>query len=100
MPFVTKRYLELLESQVEEFKKLWQEERERADRLHDELLAQRGLNPATQIGIVTQQRKEAEEEERTKTMRKEMAELFGEQVDIEAMPSSLQADAERFVKGF
>lgn len=98
MPFVSKRYLNMLEKELVYWRERADQERERADRLHDGLLTQCGQLPVTEVVRHESVERRAAAEEMFDQHKRELDEMFAEIVNPEELPDELKADAARMIE--
>jgi hypothetical protein len=97
---ISKRHYNLLESELEYYRKLARQERERADRLHDLLLTHSGMPPTTDTVLESKKKFSSELEQARKEQEMQLAEMFSETMDSHSdldLPSELREDAEKMM---
>lgn len=80
MTLVGEKYLTLLESELQFYRNKFDAERERADRLHDQLLTVHGLEPATVTMINENEAKRAQVSDALGEQQRQLSELYAESV--------------------
>ncbi len=95
--WINRKYVEMLERELEYWRSRAETERRRADRLHDQLLVMHGQMPATET--VLDEEREAANKERDRYAQ-EMAEIYLEETeerdDDLALPVDIQEAAASF----
>lgn len=97
--FVSKRYLSLLEKEVAYWREKADQERDRADRLHDALLTQCGQLPVTEVVRQEVSERRSAQESAQDRHQNELQEMFAESLEeggVE-LPPDLQADAAQMI---
>ena len=103
LTIVSGKYLRNLEKELDYWRARADAERERADRIQDQLMAVNGYEPATEtVRVAHQELNEKAEQDRAEQMR-QMQEMFAESIeDAESggleLPSELQGLAKQMMK--
>lgn len=82
--WVSRRYVGMLEREVEYYRAFAERERARADRLHDQLLQDRGCLPATETALVEQEKAQQRMDEQLEQQRRQMTEMYAEAINEHA----------------
>ncbi len=78
------KYVENLEKELDYYRSFAERERARADRLHDQLLQDRGCLPATETTLLAQEKAQKKLEEAHLDYTKQLEEMFSDQVEEHA----------------
>jgi uncharacterized membrane protein YcjF (UPF0283 family) len=103
MAWISKRELELRDKQLAEMTRLFELERERADRLQDQLLLLHGHEPITPVVRTERAAKQAQESEEFKSRQEQMQEIFSDVMsaheDLAPYSPEIQSQVDAMLRG-
>jgi len=92
--WISRREYDLINNELIYYRKRFDEERLRGDRLSDELLTSRGSLPVSEIGLERLDKQEVLAKATMDIMQKQLAEIYGDGVEEQEPEAQISLDEE------